>query len=65
MSTQKKFVVGGVAIGLLTWFIFPWWVTALIILGVVGLPVAAYMALDPSQRRRVRAQGSKRLGSGR
>ncbi|MGK5555449.1 hypothetical protein ACSNOI_27910 [Actinomadura kijaniata] len=64
MSTQTKIVVGGVAVGLLTLWIFPWWITALIILGVVGLPVAAYLALDPSQRRRLRAQGRKRLGSG-
>ncbi|WP_131742187.1 hypothetical protein [Actinomadura roseirufa] len=63
MSTQTKFVVGGVVVGFLTLFIFPWWVTALIILGVLGTPVAGYLMLDPSQRKRVRAQGRKRLGS--
>ena len=63
MSTRSKFVIGGVVIGLLTLWILPWWVSALIILGVVGAPVIAYLMLDPSQRRRVRSQGRKRLGA--
>lgn len=63
MSTQTKFVIGGVVVGFLTLIIFPWWLTALIILGVVGAPLVGYMMLDPSQRRRVRAHGRKRLGS--
>ncbi|QFG25078.1 hypothetical protein [Actinomadura sp. WMMB 499] len=61
MSTQTKFVIGGVAVGFLTLFIFPWWITALIILGVIAAPLAGYLMLDPSQRKRVRAQGRKRL----
>ena len=36
----------------------------LIVLGVVALPVVGYLMLDPSQRRRLRAQGRKRLGGG-
>ncbi|GAA2094465.1 hypothetical protein [Actinomadura alba] len=63
MSTRTKFVIGGVAVGLLTLWILPWWFSALIILGVIGTPVVAYLMLDPSQRRRVRAQGRKRIGS--
>jgi energy-converting hydrogenase Eha subunit G len=63
MSTQTKFVIGGVVVGFLTFFIFPWWLSALIILGVIGAPVVGYLMLDPSQRKRVRAQGRKRLGS--
>ncbi|RKS71775.1 hypothetical protein BZB76_4582 [Actinomadura pelletieri DSM 43383] len=63
MSAQTKFVIGGVVVGFLTLFIFPWWLTALIILGVLGTPLVGYLMLDPSQRRRVRAQGRKRLGS--
>jgi cell division protein FtsW (lipid II flippase) len=62
MSTRTKFVIGGVAVGLLTLWILPWWLSALIILGVIGAPVIAYLMLDPSQRRRVRAQGRKRIG---
>ncbi|GGQ07416.1 putative membrane protein YdbT with pleckstrin-like domain [Actinomadura coerulea] len=63
MSTQTKVAIGGVVVGFLTLFVFPWWLSALIILGAVGLPFAAYMMLDPSQRKRVRAQGRKRIGS--
>ncbi|HEV7932525.1 MAG TPA: hypothetical protein VGP70_09460 [Actinomadura sp.] len=62
MSTRTKFVIGGVVVGLLTLWILPWWLSALIILGVIGAPVVAYLMLDPSQRRRVRAQGRKRIG---
>ncbi|MBE1534436.1 hypothetical protein [Actinomadura algeriensis] len=61
MSTRTKIVIGGVAVGFLTLFIFPWWLTALIILGVLAVPVVGYLALDPSQRKRVRAQSRKRL----
>ncbi|MGH3240373.1 MAG: hypothetical protein ACRDNL_08325 [Spirillospora sp.] len=63
MSTRTKFVIGGVVVGLLTLWIFPWWLTALIILGVLGTPVVGYLMLDSSQRKRVRSQGRKRLGS--
>ncbi|MFF5263269.1 hypothetical protein ACFY4C_30440 [Actinomadura viridis] len=62
MSTQTKLILGGVA-GFLVLSIFGWWIVGLILLGVVAIPVAGYMMLDPSQRRRVRAQGRKRLGS--
>ncbi|MQY03428.1 hypothetical protein [Actinomadura macrotermitis] len=63
MSTQTKVVIAGVVVGFLTLFVFPWWLSALIILGAVALPAAGYLMLDPSQRRRVRAQGRKRIGS--
>jgi hypothetical protein len=62
MSSRTKVVIGGVAIGLLAYLILPWWISALIILGAIALPVGSYLMLDPSQRRRVRAQGRKRLG---
>jgi hypothetical protein len=62
MSTQMKFVLGGVA-GFLLLSILGWWTVGLILLGIVAVPAVLYMMLDPSQRRRVRAQGRKRLGS--
>ncbi|MGI8330960.1 hypothetical protein ACRYCC_13420 [Actinomadura scrupuli] len=62
MSSRTKVVIGGVAIGLLAYLILPWWISALIILGAIVLPVGSYLMLDPSQRKRVRAQGRKRLG---
>ncbi|GAA3942715.1 hypothetical protein GCM10023085_25570 [Actinomadura viridis] len=62
MSTQTKLILGGVA-GFLVLSILGWWIAALVVLGVVAIPVVGYMMLDPSQRKRVRAQGRKRLGS--
>jgi hypothetical protein len=38
----------------------PFWV---IVLVVVGLPVGAYLMLDPTQRQRLRRSGRKQIGS--
>ncbi|MCS0600885.1 hypothetical protein NX794_06520 [Streptomyces sp. LP11] len=59
MSNNAKVAVGGVAVGLILLIWLPWWVAFLI---VVGVPVAAYLALDPSQRRRLRRISRKELG---
>ncbi|MFB4297052.1 hypothetical protein [Actinomadura sp. NTSP31] len=63
MSTQTKIAIGGVVVGLITLFILPAWASLIIILVALGIPVAGYLMLDPSQRKRLRAQGRKRLGS--
>lgn len=47
------------AVGLLLLIWLPWWASVLIILGV---PAAAYLTLDPSQRRRLRRVTRKELG---
>ena len=62
MTTPTKILIGGVG-AFLVLSVLGWWTVALILLGVIAIPVVAYMALDPSQRRRVRAQTRKRLGS--
>ncbi|HEY3478755.1 MAG TPA: hypothetical protein VGL02_07625 [Streptomyces sp.] len=59
MSNRTKVVIGGVAVGLLLLLFLPWWVTFLII---VGVPVAAYLTLDPSQRRRLRRNSRRQIG---
>jgi hypothetical protein len=48
-----------VAAGLILLIWLPWWAALLIVLGV---PAAAYLALDPSQRRRLRRVTRKELG---
>ncbi|WP_018658400.1 hypothetical protein [Actinomadura flavalba] len=63
MSTQTKVIIGGVGVGLLLFWLLPNIVATLIILGLVAVPVVGYLMLDPSQRRRLRAQGRKRIGS--
>ncbi|MHC0428893.1 hypothetical protein ACX6XY_01740 [Streptomyces sp. O3] len=59
MSNTAKIAVGGVAVGLFLWIWLPLWAVLLI---VVGVPAAAYMTLDPSQRRRLRNASRKEIG---
>ncbi|MET7571940.1 hypothetical protein ABZT04_26050 [Streptomyces sp. NPDC005492] len=59
MSKNAKIAVGGVAVGLILLFWLPWWVSFLI---VVGVPTAAYLTLDSSQRRRLRRVAGKEIG---
>lgn len=63
MSTRTKYIIGGVAVGLVALFILPGWLKVLIILSVIALPVVGYLMLDPTQRRKVRGHARKRLGS--
>ncbi|PRH79942.1 hypothetical protein C6N75_06865 [Streptomyces solincola] len=57
MSIRTKVVIGGVAVGLLLWPLIGFWFALLV---VVGVPVVAYLALDPSQRRRLRRLDERR-----
>ncbi|MCT9107486.1 MULTISPECIES: hypothetical protein [Streptomyces] len=59
MSKNAKIAAGGVAVGLILLIWLPWWVSFLI---VVGVPAAAYLTLDSSQRRRLRRITRKELG---
>jgi len=59
MSNRTKVIAGGVVVGLVLLWWLPWWVTFLII---VGVPVAAYLTLDPSQRRRLRRASRRQIG---
>lgn len=52
-------MIGGAAAAVLLWIVLPNWLALLLILGV---PVAGYLMLDPSQRRRLRRAGRKELG---
>lgn len=62
MSPKTMLIIGGVVVGFITLFISAW-LGVLIILGAIAAPTIAYFMLDPSQRKRVRAQGRKRIGS--
>lgn len=59
---RTGYVVGGIIVALIAWWILPGWITLLIVLGLIAAPVVGYLMLDPSQRKRLRAQGRKRLG---
>ncbi|MYR84634.1 hypothetical protein GTY41_06635 [Streptomyces sp. SID685] len=60
MSRNAKIAVGGVAVGLVLLLLgLPLWVVLLV---VIGIPAAGYLALDPSQRRRLRRLSRKEIG---
>ncbi|MGA4838120.1 hypothetical protein [Streptomyces sp. G45] len=59
MSKNAKIAAGGVAAGIILLIWLPWWVAFLI---MIGVPTAAYLALDPSQRRKLRRVTRKELG---
>jgi ABC-type bacteriocin/lantibiotic exporter with double-glycine peptidase domain len=57
-----KFAIAGVIIGLILFIVSPWLALAVIAAAIL-LPAVAYLALDPSQRRRLREiQRRKQIG---
>ncbi|GGT74352.1 hypothetical protein [Streptomyces lateritius] len=58
MTARTKLVIGGVAVGLLLMPLIGFWMSLLVMLGV---PAVAYLALDPSQRRRLRRVSRKQI----
>jgi hypothetical protein len=52
MTPHTKVAIGGVIIGLIMLWILPWWLAFAIIVVAIAAPTVAWMALDPSQRRR-------------
>ncbi|WP_245537097.1 MULTISPECIES: hypothetical protein [Thermomonospora] len=63
LANKAVIVIGGVAVAFIALKLLGPLIATLIVLGVIALPVAAYLMLDPSQRRRLRGQARKRLGS--
>jgi hypothetical protein len=59
---RTGYVIVGVIAALLAFILLPGWVKLLGFVLLVGVPVAGYLMLDPSQRRRLRGQTRKRLG---
>ncbi|NJQ00120.1 hypothetical protein [Streptomyces zingiberis] len=59
MSNRTKVVVGGAVGAVLLLWLLPFWAALLVI---VGVPVGAYLMLDPSQRRRLRRVNRRELG---
>jgi membrane protein implicated in regulation of membrane protease activity len=55
MSRPLMFGIGGVILGLVLLAVLPWWVSAVIIVAAIAIPVVAWRSLDPSQRRRIRS----------
>ena len=53
MSGRMKLAIGGIIIGLILLFINPW-IALVVIAAAIAIPVAGYLMLDPSQRRRLK-----------
>lgn len=62
MSTRTKYVIVGAAGGVALWLLLPAWLALLLIVGVIVAPVAAYLLLDPAQRRRLQRLTRKQIG---
>jgi len=61
MSPAAKLAIGLLALAAVLGIAgAPFWV---IVLVVVGVPVAGYLMLDPQQRRRLRSVSRKQIGS--
>ncbi|MEU9147401.1 hypothetical protein [Streptomyces sp. NPDC048349] len=59
MSTSGKVAVAGVAAAIVLFWTVGFWAGLLVLIGV---PAAAYLLLDSSQRRRVRGLSRKQIG---
>jgi hypothetical protein len=63
MSPLGKYYVGAGIVAVLALILpLPTILTWLIVLGVLGAPVAAYFMLDESQRRRLRGIRRRQIG---
>ena len=59
MTPHMKYGIAGVVIGLILFIISPWLAIA-VNAAAVAIPAVLYMMLDPSQRRRLRDQRTRR-----
>jgi Flp pilus assembly protein TadB len=61
MAPHVKWGIAGVALGVILVFLnLPWVGLALIVLAI-GIPTAAWLMLDPSQRRRIKEMRRRQL----
>lgn len=60
MGKNTGYILGGAAALILLWWVLPTW---LFFVALVGVPVAGYLMLDPSQRRKLRNRRNRQIGS--
>ena len=53
MSGRMKFAIAGIILGLILFIVSPW-LALVVIVAAIGVPLAGYLMLDPSQRRRLK-----------
>ena len=64
VKRQTGYVIGGVAVAALLLIWIPPWVTLLIFLAVIGIPLVGYAMLDSTQKRRLKNVARKQIGRG-
>lgn len=62
MTPHAKWGIAGVVVGLILLIWVPFWVTLSVVGLAVAIPTIAWMALDPSQRRRIKEMRRRQLG---
>lgn len=60
MTPHMKWAIGGVVVGLILLVVNPFLALALIV-AAIAIPTAAYLMLDPSQRRRLRETRNRQI----
>lgn len=60
MTPHMKWAIGGVVVGLILLMVNPFLALALIV-AAIAIPTAAYLMLDPSQRRRLRETRNRQI----
>ncbi len=60
LSGRMKLAIAGIVLGLILFLVSPWLAIAVIVLAI-GIPVGMYLALDPSQRRRIKGIRQRRI----
>jgi hypothetical protein len=63
MTPSTKVGIAGIILGLILLAVLPWWAAVGIIVIAAAIPVGGYLALDKSQRRRVRSIRSRERGN--
>jgi len=53
VSGRMKFAIAGIILGLILFIVSPW-LALVVIVAAIGVPLAGYLMLDPSQRRRLK-----------
>jgi len=63
MTPHMKVSIAGVAVGLVLWWLFGFWVAVGVIVAAVAIPAIAYLMLDSNQKARLRrARSRKQIG---
>jgi hypothetical protein len=63
MTPSTKVGIAGIVLGLILLAILPWWAAVGIIIIAAAIPVGGYMALDKSQRRRLKGIRARQRGN--